>query len=144
MQVKPKLSRAKFIAKAESICREAWPAIRKDYGIYGRTEESGLSKKRRTAEAMRVTLMASIDLHIFDQIHTLGSPQGQKIAAERLIGAMQEAVERGQRLDPLYSVAEVVELYGPFNKRAAAYGLHDCLVNSTHLRIPVPPPKPPV
>lgn len=137
MHTTPRLTKAAFVGQVNEICRHAWPMIRSDYRVYSRTQEAGLSNRQRTADAIRMTLMASIDLHIFDYIYRLGAPPGQKAATERIIGAMQEAVERGQRLGPLFSIPEVATLYGAFNRRAAAYGLEACIVDKAHLRLPI-------
>lgn len=132
---KPRLSKAAFVKRANQYCRKAWVIVGQNYRVYGRTQDPSLHGKERTADAIRMSLMAGIDFHIFDNIHFLGSPVGEEQEVEEIIGPMQEAVERGQRLGPLYSAAEVTALFGDFNRNASRYGLRDCLVNSQHLPI---------
>jgi hypothetical protein len=130
------LSKTTFIAQVDRYCRQAWKEILRNYKEYSRTLDTKLSQRQRTAQAIRLSLMAGIDFHIFDNVHFLGAPKGEEVEVEEIIGAMQEAVERGQRLDPLYSVAEVTALFSDYNQRAALYGLDgDCLVNATNVKI---------
>lgn len=135
MEATPGLSKAEFVERANQYCRDAWPAIRRNYRIYNTSKGQELNQRARTAKAIRQTLMSSIDFQIFDYIQLLGAPPGEEPEIEAIFGAMQEAVERGQRLEPLYSADEVTALFGEFNQRAQDYGLQDCLVDPARLPI---------
>lgn len=136
-----KLTKADVIAHMEKVCPKAWRRIRSNFALYLRTQHRKRSHRERTASAIRVSLMADIDFHIFDDLHAFGAPPGEKIRLERIIGAMQEAVERGQRLGPLHSASEVVELFAKFNRRGSRYGLDACLVDRAHLKFLAPMPS---
>jgi hypothetical protein len=131
----PRISKAEFIRRVEGYCRKAWPSVRHSSRTYIHDEAQSGSRKERASEAIRNSLMGSIDFQIFDNIHILGTPPGEERAIEEIVGPMQEAVERGQRLGPLYSIAEVTALFGKFNRQASRYGLRDCLVEESHLGI---------
>ena len=129
------LPKARFIPRVNKICRHAWVAILENWDVYSRTQDPQLSEKARFVEALRLSLMAGIDFHIFDEIYNLGAPRGEGHRVEEIIGQMQSAVERGQKnLAPIASVAQVSELFHDYNQRAHQYGLDDCLVDAAHLR----------
>jgi hypothetical protein len=116
------LSKAQFIVHANALCRKGWPRVRENYKEYTGFQDRKGSQKERFAETVRLSLLASIDFHIFDNIHFLGAPEGEAADVEEIIGPLQEAVERGQRLQPIYSPAELWPLFAVFNRRARAYG----------------------
>jgi hypothetical protein len=129
-----KLPKARFVVRVNQLCRKGWGPILDNFARYLKWEHRNLSPREQFARTVRVTLMAGIDFYIFDVIHELGAPAGEEREIERMIGAMQEAVERGQRLGPLYSVAEISALFDDFNQRARRYSLDDCLVDEPHIR----------
>jgi hypothetical protein len=128
-----KLPRPQFVDRVNKFCRKAWLIILDNFAQYYRWQTKKLSESKRFSMTARLTLMAGIDFYIFDKIYELGAPGEDRLEIEEMIGAMQEAVERGQRLGPLHSVAEITALFADFNRRAGQYGLSDCLVDETHI-----------
>lgn len=130
------LDRAQFIARVDKICRQAWPIIYKNFTEYSATQDPRYSKKARFTEALHLSLLAGIDFHIFDYIYELGAPPGEEQEAEKVIGTLQSAVERGEKsLAPLATIPQAVKLFGEYNQRARDYGFTDeCLVDRSHLR----------
>jgi hypothetical protein len=128
------IGKAQFISRVNKICRQAWRIIISNFAEYSDTQDPKLSKKARFAEGLHLSLLAGIDFHIFDNIYRLGAPPGEEREAERIIGALQSADERGRKyLVPLATVDQAVELFGEYNQRARRYGLTDCLVDHTHV-----------
>jgi cobalamin biosynthesis protein CobT len=135
------------VPRIQRICRTAWPVIIDDFVSYRRWEESKPGKARGRslfAITAELTLMASIDYHIFDTIYQQGAPEGEERNVEEIIGAMQSAIERGQKgLAPVSSVQQLEELFAEYNRRARNYGLDECLVDGARLsRLGVPPAHP--
>ncbi|HET8863447.1 MAG TPA: hypothetical protein VFM94_09380 [Solirubrobacterales bacterium] len=128
-----KLPKAKFVRQVNKICRESWVTIRENFIDYSGWGDQGTDERKRIEPVIRLSLMAGIDFHIFDNIHFLGAPKGEERDIEEIIGPLQEAVERGQRLGPLHSFAEVEELFSDYNRQASRYGLEDCLVDRSEL-----------
>jgi hypothetical protein len=123
-----------LIPRINKICRQAWGVILDNFVEYSSTQNPTEPAKKRFTEAVRLSLLAGIDFHIFDEIYRLGAPRGTKRDVEEIIGSMQSAVERGQKnLAPVSSVAQVSALFGYYNQRARRYGLGDCLVDEAHL-----------
>jgi hypothetical protein len=130
------LDQAEFLARTEEICRRAWKPILKNFAEYSSWQHRKMPERKRFVEAVQLTLLASIDFYIFDEIYNLGAPKGEERETEEIIGTMQSAVERGQKkLEPIASVAQIVNLFDEYNRRASRYGLSDeCLVDEPHLR----------
>lgn len=123
-----------LIPRINRICREEWPEILENFAKYSRWHEDEGAARKRFAESARLSLMAGIDFHIFDQIHRLGAPKGHEQEIEEAIGSMQSAVERAQKgLEPVSSVAEVDALFAEYNARARELGLDECLVDTARL-----------
>ncbi|HMJ72192.1 MAG TPA: hypothetical protein VK471_02380 [Solirubrobacterales bacterium] len=129
-----KLPKAQFIARVNKTCREAWAIIFDNFAQYSSWQDERVSQRKRFSEAIRLSLMAGIDFHIFDNVRRLGAPKREESDIEDIVGPMQEAIERGQRLGPLHSIAEVEALFSKYNERARRYGLDDCLVDAQRLR----------
>jgi hypothetical protein len=128
------VTRAAFVARLNEVCRKKWVKILDNFAKYSSWQYPNESRKKRFADSVRESLLAGIDFHIFDNIYRSKAPRGEKVTLEEIIGAMQEGVERGQRLRPVYSLAQLKALFVKFNQRASQYGLDDCLVNEAHLK----------
>jgi hypothetical protein len=130
------LTKAKFVAHVNSLCKRKWPfilhAFREYRGDLG-TSEPRLSNTQRFVKATRLAYFASIGFHIFDEAHRLGAAPGQKRAVEEVLGSMKEGIERGQRQRPVTSRAQVKALFAEYNRLAHRYGLDECLVTGRHL-----------
>lgn len=130
-----KLRKAQFIARVNQYCRRAWVIILDNFKQYHSWLNKKSSAQKRFSMSVRLSLLAGIDFHIFDNIRLLGAPRGEEAEIEDIIGPMQEAVERGQRLDPLHSVAELEALFSVYNRRAQQYGLTYCPVDRAHIGV---------
>lgn len=131
----PRLTEAQFVSRANRLCREGWKTVVHNFVEYNGWQEGKAGKKATFAESVRLSLLAGIDFHIFDEIQRLGSAPGQEKQLEAIIGALQEAVELGQlKRWQAYSAAEVPPHFRKFNPRAQSYGLGDCLVSQARLR----------
>lgn len=129
------LTRAEFVRRMNGTCRRAWATVWDNWRVYSRTQDRKQSKRARTAEAIELSLLAGIDFHIFDNFRAIGAPPGDERRLEATIEPFQAAVELGwEKIEPVSTFAEVAELFGPYNKRALAYGLDDCVVDGPHLR----------
>lgn len=129
------MTKARYVKYINGVCREAWGRILEFFDDYMASHPE-MSERRRFAEAVRIPVLSSITFLIFDDMHMLGSPRGEEREIEEIIGPLQASVELGQkRRPPLYSVAEITEHFTEYNRRARRYGLDDCLVNESHLRL---------
>jgi hypothetical protein len=133
---KPPLSTARFTARVNGICRRAWRVILANWRYYTIPTQATakLSASRRFAEAVRLSLLAGIVFHIFDEIQELGAPRGQVAAVERLIGSLQRSAELGELGKwKAHSVSEIPPNFAAYNARARRYGLEECLVDGARL-----------
>lgn len=135
----PSLTKAQFVRQVNKICRTAWVTVLDNWEVYTGAQEGGLSEQELFPEAVRLSLLAGLDFHIFDDIRQLGSPQGEEEETEAIIRPFQVAVELGwkERWEASSS-ADVVSQFDIFNERARAYGLDDCLITEARLR-PIEP-----
>lgn len=127
-----KLPRPRLVARANALCREAWVEIRSDFSRFAEWPPRRDDRTPGFNQAGQV-LLSSIDFYIFDGLHHLGAPAGEEEEVERMIGAMQLTVERGERLR-ISSIDQLIQDFDEFNQRARRYGLEDCLVDHSHLK----------
>ncbi len=127
------LPKGAFIAQVNDLCRRKWQVILHNFVLYSGWLNPRWSKERRFANAVRLSYMAGVDFHIFDDIFRLGAPVGEQRDVENVIGPMQEAVERGQRQVRITSNAQLEALFDNYNQAARRYGLNECLVEGQHL-----------
>ena len=134
----PSMTRAKFIVHVNDLCRRKWPfilnAVRQTRN-FTRELHPETSELQRYMKGVHESYFAAIDFHIFDEIHRLGAPPGEKQTVEDVIGTMQEGVERGQQ-KRISSPAQVRILFTRYNQVASEYGLDECLVAGGHLPHP--------
>lgn len=131
----PHLTKGQFVSRANQLCREGWKTVVHNFVEYNGWQEGKEGKRATFAESVRLSLLAGIDFHIFDEIQRLGSAPGQEGQVEAIIGPLQEAVELGQlKRWQAYSAAEVPPHFRKFNQRAQSYGLADCVVSQSRLR----------
>lgn len=132
----PTLTKAKFIAHVNSLCRRKWPFVLHAFREYRgdlRWKAPRLNDKQRWVKSTRLAYFPSIGYHIYDWVIRLGAPPGEKRAIEEVVGSMREGMERGQRLRPVTDQAQVRALFDRYNRIARGYGLDECLVNGKHL-----------
>lgn len=131
----PTIDKAQFVKRVNKICREGWVTIFDNWNVYSSTQDPTLSEKERFIDAARLSLMAGIEFHIFDEIFRLGGPTGEEREVEVMIGTLQSAIERAQKgLAPIDSVAQVTELFDDYNQLARQDGLDECLVDEARLQ----------
>ena len=129
----PPVTRQQFIAQMNKTCREAWATIVDNFAVYSRTQDPTLNKQRRMADAIRLSLLAGLDFHIFDNFRILGAPKGEQEQIEDIIGPFQLSVELGLRRVRIRTLDQVPGHFSAYNQRARQYGLDDCLVDDSHL-----------
>lgn len=132
-------TKARFVARVNQICRYGWKVIHENFRDYSSWQSPRLSEEKLFARSVRLSYLAGLDFHIFDEIYRLGAPKGEERAAEDVIGAMQTAVERGQRVVTVPTSEELVALFADYNQIAGEYGFSDCLVEGSHLPETAPP-----
>lgn len=120
--------------QVNQVCREAWPTIQENFDKYLSWQNQHLPMRVRMEKTIRLSVLAGIDFHIFDNIHKEKAPEGEQASVEELIGAMQAAVEHGEKLH-MHSQKQLFALFADFNRRARRYGLDDCIVNGAHLKL---------
>lgn len=137
---KPPLSQAQFVRRVNGICREAWETVLDNWEVHTGNQDLKISQRKRFEEAVRVSLLAGIVFHIFDDIRQLGAPVGDEQEIEEIIGPFQIAAELGWKERwRAHNTADVEAQFETYNERARAYGLDDCLVDEAHLRLkPLP------
>ncbi|HET9162456.1 MAG TPA: hypothetical protein VFN89_03290 [Solirubrobacterales bacterium] len=131
----PPMSKPKFLAYINGVCRKAWVELAENWQIYLHTSSQKLNRQTRYAEAVQHSLLGGIVFHIFDDIQMLGSPRGDERAVEEIIGPLLIPAKAGESGKwRARSAAEVTSHFTVYNRRADRYGLRDCLVNRAHLR----------
>jgi hypothetical protein len=140
MIVRPALTRPEFVSEVNDICRRRWRFVLnavKQTAVMWLRNHPKVGVEQNFARALHISYFVSIDFHIFDPIQRLGAPPGQKEAIERVIGTMQEAVERGERTGGISSAAQLTTLFADYNRKARHYGIDRCLVAGPRLPRPV-------
>jgi hypothetical protein len=129
------VAQARFIAQVDKICRRGWRIILDNFAEYSSWQSPKLSERELYAKAARLSFVAGLDFHIFDDIRGLKAPEGETAAVEEVLGAMQLGVERIQREPHLRisSPAELRAVFSDYNELARRYGLDQCLVAGSHL-----------
>jgi hypothetical protein len=135
--------KAVFLARVNRICRRNWSEILENFAEYSSWQGKGLSEQQLFAKSVRDSYLAGVDFLIFDPIFRLGAPKGEEREVEDVIGAMQIAVEKGQRVVSVPTTKKLEDLFADYNQAAREYGLVDCLVQAGHLpELPLAPPAP--
>lgn len=119
------LSKAEFVKQGNAICAKSSEEINEGFEEF--VKERGLSKTKAPAkpvqeEAVETVVIPRVSKEI-ESIRALGPPDEE---AEALLGAAEEALEKGEE-DPILFLKE--ESGGPFakaNKLAHEYGLTKC------------------
>jgi hypothetical protein len=127
------LTKAALIERVNEICQNRWPKILSNFSKYSSWQNPPISKADLFARSVRLSYTAGVDLHIFDRIYYLGAPPSQRQAVEAVIGALQEAVERGQRVVRVTNRGQLEALFADYNAKASRYGFDECLVKGSHL-----------
>lgn len=106
-----------------------------NWDVYTGNQDPKMSRRKRFEEAVRVSLLAGIVFHIFDDIRQLGAPPGQEGEIEEIIGPFQVAAELGWKARwRAYSVSDVAAQFETYNRRAETYDLHECVVDEVRLQ----------
>jgi hypothetical protein len=132
------LTKAKFLAHANDLCRRKWPFIlnaARQTANFTRKLHPETSELEQYRRGVRISYYPAIDFHLYDEIQRLGGPPGETQTIEEVLGSMQEAVERGQRM-VTSSPAQVEKLFSVYNQIARHYGLDECLFEGGHLPYP--------
>jgi hypothetical protein len=130
----PSISKERFVNYINKACRRALGKVTDNWYVYRSTQDPKMGRDARFSDALRESLLPGIDFLIFDEIHILGSPPGAEHVIERIIGAMQLAVETGEHgLWQAHSITEVTPHFDVYNSRARHYGLTDCVADNAHL-----------
>lgn len=128
------VTKAQFVDRVNRICRRAWPRILSYYIPYSRHQKNKrLSDLEVFARTVRISFLATIDFVVFDSVHEMPAPEGEKARVEEVIGKLQRAVELGQRRVRIHSLAQFASVFEAYNLAAHQYGLDDCLVDGARL-----------
>lgn len=129
------LTKAKFLAHVNDLCKRKWPFIlnaARQTANFTRQLHPETSEMEQYRRGVRISYYPAIDYHLYDEIQRLGGPPGETQTIEEVLGSMQEAVERGQRI-VTSSPAQVEKLFAVYNQIARDYGLNECLFTGAHL-----------
>jgi len=132
-------TKARFVARVNQICRNGWKVILQNFDEYSSWQDPKLTERKLFAMSVRLSYLAGVDFHIFDEIYNLGAPKGEERAAEDVIGELQTAVERGQRVVTVPNTAKLEALFADYNRAAREYGFDECLIGGSHLPETAPP-----
>lgn len=129
------LGKPQFVHRVNQLCREGWVIILDNFTKYSSWQEGdGLTRQEIFAKSVKESFLAGFDFHVFDEIYRLGGPEGEEESVEDVIGALQLAVERGQRQLRVTTPAQLDSLFADYNRRALEYGFVDCLVDAGRVR----------
>lgn len=90
-------------------------------------EGSDLSRRRLLAGASKSFILPGIEFQ-FDDLLAMGGPDGEEGEVEEMLGAMQLAIETGQR-QRVFAAARLSKLFEDFNRLARRYGIGHCAVD---------------
>jgi hypothetical protein len=133
------LTKPKFLAHVNEVCRRKWRFIMnavKQTRVLWEKQYPRVDDRENYTRAVRLSFFSSLNFLIFDWVHRLGAPPGEKRTLEELLGAMQEATDRGSRGPRLTTVSQVKALFISYNEEARRFGLDQCLVSGAHLPRP--------
>jgi hypothetical protein len=129
------LDKPQFVVRVNKICREGWAEILDNFTEYSSwKQEDGLNEDEAFKKSVRLSFLAGFDFHVFDPIYQLGGPPGEEKEIEDIIGALQLAVELGQRRINITSPEQLTNHFAEYNRLAQEYGLTDCLVDGERVK----------
>jgi hypothetical protein len=138
LYVNPDLTKRKFVAHVNGLCRRKWRfiqnAVRQTSVITAKAHPQ-TSRLQRYSAGVQESYAASIGFHIYTEIQHLGAPPGEKQAVEDVLRAMQDGMKRGQET-PVTGPAQVEAMFTDYNRLARRYGLDECLAAGSHLPYP--------
>jgi hypothetical protein len=127
------LTKKQFVGRVNKVCRHGWYVILDNFKKYSSWQSPRLNRKALFAKSVRISFLAGLDFHVFDNIRQLKAPEGEGKSVEEVIGKMQRAVERGQQELHAYTPAQLSAQFANYNQAARLYGLGDCLVDGSRL-----------
>jgi hypothetical protein len=110
------ITKAAFVAKANSICAQADPALAAAQGQLARKPS-----RSQVASLVRSTYVPSIEAQMA-QIGALGTPAGDQATVSRMLTAVKADLQKIKR-DPMLVATNV---FGDFARIAHPYGLTAC------------------
>jgi hypothetical protein len=131
----PPLTKAGFVARVNRLCREAWPAIRRNLAAFESGQDPRLSAQRRFRQEVGESLAPEVKRRIFDPIMALGAPRENKAQLVETMRWLGEAIEIGRGAHggfPITSPVTLWDLFDLFNPLSRSYGLGECPVNAAH------------
>lgn len=115
------LDRAQFVDRVEAICaRGRLQGLR-----YQPPSDERQLKTEAQAERIEDDLLPAIQ-QVVDEIYAVGSPRGEEAKVERLLVAMQAAIDAANEL-PVPSLERVERLFIKPGKLAKQEGLEACI-----------------
>jgi hypothetical protein len=139
LYVNPDLTKQKFVAHVNSLCRRKWRfidnAVRQTSVLEGKAHPQ-MSKLKRYTVGVQDSYYASVSYHIYTPIQRgVGAPPGEKQAVEDVLRAMLDGMSQGEEM-PITKPAQVEAMFSDYNQLARRYGLDECLVTGAHLPHP--------
>lgn len=138
LYVNPGLTKQKFVAHVNGLCRRKWRfiqnAVRQTSVLTGAARPQ-TSKLQRYTAGVQQSYFASIGFHIYTEVQHLGAPPGEKQTVEDVLKAMLDGMRRGEAT-PIARPAQVRAVFSDYNRLAHRYGLDECLVAGAHLPYP--------
>jgi hypothetical protein len=128
------ITRPEFVTQVNQLCRREWITILDNFAKYRSWQSPRPPERQLFAQSVRLSFLAGLDFHIFDEIRRIRAPRADKTRVEEVIGRMQTAVERGQRELHTYTPAQLSKQFAEYNRAARKYGLRDCLVDGKRLQ----------
>ncbi len=127
------MSKSRYLARANAICKRSWPAILHNTAEYARRQKPGMSEEARVADLIRLSYMAGFDFYIFAKLLAWGPPRDDREEGKAMIEALREATENGLHWMRITSREQLADVFADYNRRASRYGLGQCLVAGPHL-----------
>jgi hypothetical protein len=124
------LSRSQFLARAGAICKSSRGRILRRFAESLQEQDPKTSVERTVADASYSYFLPGIQFQ-FDDFRLIGAPSDDQEQVEEMIGAMQFAIESGEK-QRIKSPGQLEGLFRVFNELAGTYGLDECIVSEAN------------
>jgi hypothetical protein len=117
------ISKTQYLKRANAVCQEGRDQMPESFGGRFRNVSHGKLYDEATSDIF----LPGVQLW-FDDVAYIGAPPGDKPQVEALLIAMQRAVYKSEKAQPILFSGDLIGEFAESNRLVRAYGLRSCLV----------------